>query len=155
MTITPEIEAGIKRELTHAQAGNLKVIEKWRKDMSVPNSSVIGMLGWDAASVVMAEFSYGQYTMTLGRVGRKVYDDDEECSLMKSVEMTRDDLEYTLLQNHWRSSSSSQFHNAVESAKAEAASRLVREFQRWGEQGSYYGLFEGTPRAEQTGRLVL
>jgi hypothetical protein len=134
MTITPEIEAGIKRELTHAQAGNLKVIEKWRKDMSVPNSSVIGMLGWDAASVVMAEFSYGQYTMTLGRVGRE---------------------EYSLLQNHWRSSSSSQFHNAVESAKAEAASRLVREFQRWGEQGSYYGLFEGTPRSEQTGRLVL
>jgi len=149
MTITPEIEAGIKRELTHAQAGNLKVIEKWRKDMSVPNSSVIGMLGWHAASVVMAEFSYGQYTMTLGRVGR------EECSLMESIEKTRDDLEYTLLQNHWRSSSSSQFHNAVESAKAEAASGLVREFQRWSQGGSYYGLFEGTPRSEQTGRLVL
>jgi hypothetical protein len=107
------------------------------------------MLDWDSASVVMAEFSYGQYTMTLGRVGR------EECSLMESIEKTRDDLEYTLLQNHWRSSSSSQFHNAVESAKAEAASGLVREFQRWSQGGSYYGLFEGTPRSEQTGRLVL
>ena len=148
MTITREIEAGIKRELTHAQAENLKVIEKFREDLSV-SKSVTYLLDWNSASVVMAEFSYGQYTRTMGRVGR------EECSLMESIEKTRDDLEYTLLQNHWRSSSSSQFHNAVERAKAEAASGLVREFQRWSQGGSYYGLFEGTPRSEQTGRLVL
>ncbi len=149
MTITPEIEAGIKRELTHAQAENLKVIEKWRKDMSVPNSSVTRMLDWDSASVVMAEFSYGQYTRTMSWVGRKEY------SLMEAVEKTRDELEYSLLQNHWRGRSTSPFSNAVESAKAEAASGLVREFQRWSQGGSYYGLFEGTPRSEQTGRLVL
>ena len=149
MTITPEIEAGIKRELTNAQAGNLKVIEKWRKDMSVPNSSVTHMLDWDSASVVMAEFSYGQYTRTMRWVGGK------ECSLMEANEKPRDELEYSLLQNHWRGRSTSPFSNAVESAKAEAASGLVREFQRWSQGGSYYGLFEGTPRSEQTGRLVL
>ena len=149
MTITPEIEAGIKRELTHAQAVNLRVIEQWRKDMSVPNSSVTHMLDWESASVVMAEFSYGQYTRTMGWVGRKEY------SLMEAVEKTRNELEYSLLQNHWHGRSTSPFSNAVESAKAEAASGLVREFQRWSQGGSYYGLFEGTPRSEQTGRLVL
>jgi len=134
MTITPEIEAGIKRELTHAQAGNLKVIEKWRKDMSVPNSSVIGMLGWDAASVVMAEFSYGQYTMTLGRVGR------EECSLMESVEETRAKLERALIENEWRGRSTSDFHNAINAATADVASQLVRRYREWSKKAKEYGL---------------
>ena len=148
MTITPEIEAGIKRELTHAQAKNLKVIEEFREDLSV-SKSVTYLLDCNSASVVMAEFSYGQYTRTMGWVGRG------ECSLMEAIEKTRDELEYSLLQNHWRGRSTSPFSNAIEGAKAEAASHLVRVFQRWGEQGSYYGLFEGTPRSEETGRLVL
>ena len=148
MTITPEIEAGIKRELTHAQAENLKVIEKFREDLSV-SKSVTYLLDWDSVAVVIAEFSYGQYTRTMGWVGRK------ECSLMEAIEKTRDELEYSLLQNHWRGRSTSPFSNAIEGAKADAASHLVRVFQRWSQGGSYYGLFEGTPRSEQTGRLVL
>ena len=70
-TVTAEtVEADIKRQLTYAQSECLKQIEKFREDMSV-TESVTHMLNWDSAPVIAAEFSYYEYTMTLGRVGRE------------------------------------------------------------------------------------
>ena len=133
-TVTAEeVEATIKRQLTKDQAACLKQIEEFRTDMSVAKS-VTHMLKWDSAPVIAAEFSYYEFTMTLGRVGR------EECSLMESVEETRAKLERALIENEWRGRSTSDFHNAVNAATADVASQLVRRYREWSKQAKEYDL---------------
>ena len=134
-TVTAEtVEADIKRQLTHAQATSLKKIENFRADMSVATASVTHMLNWDSAPVIAAEFSYYEYAKTLGRVG------SEECSLVESLEETRASLERALIENQWRGRSTSDFHNAVNSATADIASQLVRQFKDWSDQAKEHGL---------------
>ena len=133
-TVTAEeVEATIKRQLTQDQAECLKQIEKFRTDMSVAKS-VAHMLDWDSAPVIAAEFSYHQHTKTLGRVGR------EECSLVESIKQTQVSLERGLIQNQWRGRSTSDFHNAVDSATADMASQLVRQFKDWSGKAKEYDL---------------
>ena len=133
-TVTAEtVEADIKRQLTYAQSECLKQIEKFREDMSV-TESVTHMLNWDSAPVIAAEFSYYEYTKTLGRVG------SEECSLVESLEETRAKLERALIENQWRGRSTSDFHNAVNSATADIASQLVRQFKDWSDKAKEHGL---------------
>ena len=133
-TVTAEeVEATIKRQLTQDQAECLKQIEKFRTDMSVAKS-VAHMLDWDSAPVIAAEFSYHQHTKTLGRVGR------EECSLVESIKQTQVSLERGLIQNQWRGRSTSDFHNAVDSATTEIASQLVTQYQYWSDQAKEHGL---------------
>ena len=133
-TVTAEeVEATIKRQLTYDQAACLKQIEEFRTDMSVAKS-VTHMLKWDSAPVIAAEFSYYEYAKTLGRVG------SEECSLVESLEETRASLERALIENQWRGRSTSDFHNAVNSATADIASQLVRQFKDWSDKAKEHGL---------------
>ena len=133
-TVTAEeVEATIKRQLTYDQAACLKQIEEFRTDMSVAKS-VTHMLKWDSAPVIAAEFSYHQHTKTLGRVG------SEECSLVESIKQTQVSLERALIQNQWRGRSTSDFHNAADSATTEIASQLVTRYQDWSDQAKEHGL---------------
>ena len=134
-TVTAEeVEATIKRQLTNSQATCLKKIEKFRADMSVADVSVTHMLKWDSAPVISAEFSYHEYTKTLRRIG------SEECSVVESLEKPRASLENALIENQWKGGSTSDFHNGVESATADTASQLVRQFKDWSDLAKEHGL---------------
>ena len=131
-TVTAEtVEADIKRQLTHAQATSAQEVKDFREQMQQVDS-ITHLLKWYSASVIAAEFAYQQYTRTLKSIVGS--------SLVESLETTRANLEHALIENQWRGRSTSDFHNAVDSATADMASQLVRRFRDWSDQAKDHGL---------------
>ena len=131
-TVTAEtVEADIKRQLTYAQANSAQEVKDFRKQMQEVDS-ITHLLKWHSATVVGAEFAYYQYTKTLNSIVGS--------SLVESLETTRVGLERALIENQWRGRSTSDFHNAVDSATADMASQLVRQFKDWSDQANEHGL---------------
>ena len=131
-TVTAEtVEADIKRQLTYAQANSAQEVKDFRKQMQEVDS-ITHLLKWHSATVVGAEFAYQQYTRTLKSIVGS--------SLVESLETTRASLEHALIENQWRGRSTSDFHNAVDSATADMASQLVRRFRDWSDQAKEHGL---------------
>jgi len=131
-TVTAEeVEATIKRQLTHAQATSAKEVKDFREQMQQVDS-ITHLLKWYSASVIAAEFAYQQYTRTLKSIVGS--------SLVESLETTRANLEHALIENQWRGRSTSDFHNAVNAATADVASQLVRRYREWSKKAKEYGL---------------
>jgi|TARA_R110002153_G_scaffold190668_3_gene343537 hypothetical protein len=131
-TVTAEtVEADIKRQLTHAQATSAQEVKDFREQMQQADS-ITHLLKWHSATVVGAEFAYQQYTRTLKSIVGS--------SLVAALETTRANLEHALIENQWRGRSTSDFHNAVDSATADMASQLVRRFRDWSDQAKDHGL---------------
>ena len=131
-TVTAEtVEADIKRQLTHAQATSAQEVKDFREQMQQADS-ITHLLKWHSATVVGAEFAYQQYTRTLKSIVGS--------SLVAALETTRANLEHALIENQWRGRSTSDFHNAVDSATADMASQLVRQFKDWSDQAKEHGL---------------
>ena len=131
-TVTAEtVEADIKRQLTHAQATSAQEVKDFREQMQQADS-ITHLLKWHSATVVGAEFAYQQYTRTLKSIVGS--------SLVAALETTRANLEHALIENQWRGRSTSDFHNAVDSATADMASQLVRQFRDWSDQAKDHGL---------------
>ena len=131
-TVTAEtVEADIKRQLTYAQANSAQEVKDFRKQMQEVDS-ITHLLKWHSATVVGAEFAYQQYTRTLKSIVGS--------SLVAALETTRANLEHALIENQWRGRSTSDFHNAVDSATADMASQLVRRFRDWSDQAKDHGL---------------
>ena len=131
-TVTAEeVEATIKRQLTYAQATSAQEVKDFREQMQQADS-ITHLLKWHSATVVGAEFAYQQYTRTLKSIVGS--------SLVAALETTRANLEHALIENQWRGRSTSDFHNAVDSATADMASQLVRQFKDWSDQAKEHGL---------------
>ena len=131
-TVTAEtVEADIKRQLTHAQATSAQEVKDFREQMQQADS-ITHLLKWHSATVVGAEFAYQQYTRTLKSIVGS--------SLVAALETTRANLEHALIENQWSGRSTSDFHNAVDSATADMASQLVRQFRDWSDQAKDHGL---------------
>ena len=131
-TVTAEeVEATIKRQLTYAQATSAQEVKDFREQMQQVDS-ITHLLKWHSATVVGAEFAYQQYTRTLKSIVGS--------SLVESLETTRASLEHALIGNQWRGGSTSLFHNGIDSATADMASQLVRQFRDWSDQAKDHGL---------------
>ena len=128
------IDAGIKEELEHMMAKELKTIQGFRDEVAKEKSSPTRAIEW-AGQVIEAEFIWAAAKDTLNRVK---YGD---CDLGASVKQTMEDLEGQLVNNRWAGRSTSQLMNGVEAAKADAARSIFRAFQCWNEGRSYLGHF--------------
>ena len=129
-----EIEDGIREELEHMMAKELKTVQGFRDEIGRGNASPSNAIQW-AGKVIEAEFIWVTALTTLKRVR---YGD---CDLAASVKQTMEDLEGQLVNNRWAANSTSPLANGVNAAKAAAASQALHAFKCWNEGRSYSGHF--------------